>query len=148
MEELKREVKRLWNDGVAIDTIVRSLPTRIVFAQNLIKEMRLSGELQPRVKSEIRLKKIEMLLNEGYSPKDIGVMLSMATRTVHCYTIKLGHCRPQRNYKRKRRKPLTHDIISEIKKGDKTQSEIAREYGFSRQYIHQLANTIKEQGDE
>jgi DNA-binding CsgD family transcriptional regulator len=148
MDIIKNEIKRLWESGVAIETIVRSLPTTGVLARNTIKEMRLSGELPSRVKSEIRLKKIEMLLNEGYSPEDIGVMLSIATRTVHSYSIKLGHNRPQRNYKRKRGKPLTHDIISEIKKGDKTQSKIAREYGFSRQYIHQLANMIKEQGNE
>jgi hypothetical protein len=67
MNEIKNEIKRLWDSGVAIETIIRSLPTTGVLARNTIEEMRLSGELKTRNKHEITRRKVSILYEKGYN---------------------------------------------------------------------------------
>jgi hypothetical protein len=139
MNIIKNEIKRLWDSGVAIETIVRSLPTTIVLARDTIKEMRLSGELKPRSKHEITRQKIEALFEKGYNKQQIASELAMSTRTVNDYLADMGiKGRPPKNYKPRKRSEKTHIIINELQKPQISYSEIARKYGVSRQYVYRI----------
>jgi hypothetical protein len=139
MNEIKNEIKRLWDSGVAIETIIRSLPTTGVLARNTIEEMRLNGELKPRNKHEATRLKIGILREKGYNPYEIANELSISKRTViECFG-ELGiKGRPPHNHNQRKRNEKANAIIEELKKGNNQFSEIAREYGVSRQYVFQL----------
>lgn len=139
MNEIKNEIKRLWDSGVAIETIVRSLPTTILNARNTIEEMRLSGELKTRHKHEATRLKVDILHEKGYDPYEIANELALSKRCVDTCLYELGkRGRPSHNYKKRKRNEKTNAIMEELKKGNNQFSEIAREYGVSRQYVFQL----------
>lgn len=147
MEEIKREIKRLYNDGMPIEGIVRACPCRMVSARKLIKEMRENGELsRKRNINKISFEKIQTLLEQGFNKQQIANELNLSMRTVNHYLHSNGVCGrlSNKNYNKSKRIKKTYEIMEEIKKGEKTYAEIGRQFGFSRQYVHKLANELKE----
>lgn len=139
MKEIKNEIKQMWEDGMAIETIIRSLPTTILNARNTIQEMRINGELKPRSKHETTRLKIGILHEKGYNPYEIANELAVSKRCVDTCLYELGkRGRPSHNHKKRKRNEKANAIIEELKKGNNQFSEIAREYGVSRQYVFQL----------
>lgn len=144
MNEIKNQIKKLYDDGLCIEAIIRSLPTTIIEARNLIREMKQSGELAPRSKADHTRRKIKALLEKGYNRQEICAELAITMRTVGNYCIELGHKgRPLKNYNPRKRSQKSLSIMEELKKGNTHYSEIAREYGVSRQYVFRLAQSLK-----
>lgn len=143
MKEIKNEIKRLWESGVAIETIIRSLPTTGVLARNTIEEMRLSGELKPRNKHETTREKVSILHEKGYDPYEIASELALSKRCVDTCLSELGkRGRPSHNHKKRKRNEKTNAIMEELKKYELTHREIAKKYGVSRQYVYRLSNEL------
>ena len=143
MKEIKKEIKRLWDSGVAIETIIRSIPTTGVLARKTIEEMRLNGELKPRNKHEATRLKIGILHEKGYNPYEIANELAVSKRCVDTCLYELGkRGRPSHNHKKRKRNEKTNAIMEELKKYELTHREIAEKYGVSKQYVYRLSKEL------
>ena len=149
MEELKKEIKRLYENGMRTTEIVRSLPCSINKARLLLSEMKANGELSKRTIAGQTWTRISMLLEQGYDKKRISEELCIPIRTINHHLFNHNiRGEESAKYNIRKRNQSTYDIIEELKKGEKTYAEIGRQFGFSRQYVHKLANELKEQENE
>ena len=144
---MKETIIKMYNDGIAIRVIERTLPMPIKEAQNLIKQMKINGELPSRSLGEITKNKVKMLHGQGKNKYQIAQELNLNTQTVEkTLTLLFPHRgRPKHNYINNRQcNSKTLGIQEELQKGELSYSEIARKYGVSRQYVFRLSKEQKQ----
>ena len=136
----------MYNDGIAIRVIERTLPMTIKEAQNLIKQMKINGELQPRRLREKTKNKVKILHEQGKNKYQIAQDLNLNIQTVEKTLRELfpNRGRPKHNYINNRQcNTKTLAIQAELQKGELGYSEIARKYNVSRQYVFRLSKEQK-----
>ena len=126
------QIKRLWDAGLPERQIVQMLPYNGTTARKMIAEMKSDGSLQKR-HGIMRNNVIETYKRGVKSPYKIAEMYGLTYYTVTTYLSNAGlhRQREPRNYKKNDR---TLEIIEMLKAG-KSQAEIARQFGVSRQWV-------------
>lgn len=148
----RKQIVELWEIGLSIERIIRTLPYPYRVAEAKIKELRKDGTLQDRDKRKILTGKLVNAWESGIKNKyELAEMFEVSPNTVKIYLhdagVKKG--RPPKNYKKMKCSERTTDIIKDIKSGELTSVEIAKKYAVSRQYIHSMKNKVmKERNNE
>ena len=142
-----KKVVSMWNSGVPIYQIARTLPYSEKIANLVLKELRENGTLPER---RTKAENIEVIC-EAYrnGEHDLERLSKMFCKTVGCiatYLNKGGIKRVRaKRYKTSRAKSdKTNAIVEQIKSGRNIR-EIANEYGVSRQYVYELKNNMGEE---
>lgn len=137
----KKLVINLWNAGTKIYQIVRMLPYNEKTAMSIIKELRENGTLTPRASKEENVKAVcEAYLNGEHNIEKLSKMFKITVASVRTYLLMGGvkRERPKHYICTKEKSEKTLAIIEELNKGEKSQVEIAKEYGVTRQYVNGL----------
>lgn len=143
---MKETITKMYNDGISLRVIERTLPMTIKEAQNLIKQMKINSELPSRSLGEITKNKVKILYEQGKNKYEIAQELNLNTQTVEkTLTLLFPHRgRPKHNYINNRKgNAKTLGIQEELQKGELGYSEIARKFGVSRQYVFRLSKENK-----
>jgi hypothetical protein len=122
------------------------LPYNEKTAMSIIKELRENGTLAPRgTKSENTAAVCEAYLNGEHDVKKLAKTFHYSVGTIRTYLLLGGvkRERPKHYICTKEKSEKTLNIIAELRKGEKTQYEIAKEYGVTRQYVNELKKGMK-----
>ena len=130
------QVKEMWSQGCSMVQISRVLPYKEYLALAEIRTLKKQGVLPVRNVQQIMA---ERVFKEYEETKDIGEIakrLGLSKRYVENIFYYNGKYHPRLpNEKRQQ-------IIADLK-AKKSQSEIARNHGVSRQYIYQIKEQLK-----
>lgn len=112
----------------------------------MIGELRANGTLKPRDKKSILRQRIVEEYNRGTTDKyELGKIFGISADTAQRYVSKaMGEWqRPSRNYKKRQVNDKAIAIMEELEKGEKSLVQVARDFGVSRQYAHQLKKRLE-----
>lgn len=136
-------IKRLWESGETIEVIIRMLPYNVKESRDIIAELRSSGYLSKRKIISISQNRVADAYNKGNTDINaLSQMFGYTPFTIEAYLRRAGihRMRPPHNSKTMELCDQTLAIIADLKRGSMSQTEIAKTYGVSRQYVHQLKN--------
>ena len=142
------QIKRLWENGEPIEHIVRVLPYGQVTARAMVAELRADGTLPPRNRTQMAIAKVVNAYNSGITDFDeLSAMFGFKHGYIRWCLQVAGVKRPRPKKYSTTINELAMEIIQEIATGEKTQAQIAAEFGVSRQYVNQLKKRM-ENGNE
>ena len=130
------QVKEMWSQGCSMVQISRVLPYKEYLALREIRTLKKQGILPARNVQQIMA---ERVFKEYEETKDIGEIadrLGISKRYIENIFYYNGKYHPRLPNKKKQQ------IIADLK-AKKSQSEIARNHGVSRQYIYQIKEQLK-----
>lgn len=140
-EQDKLTLINLWNNRVPTTKIIQLLPYTPYAIRTMIKSLIDNGTLIEDNRIPPKCDRIVSMYNSGI--KDIAELaemfqctrqfVSMSLRAKGIYTEKPKKYKSHKMTERKR------EIITQLKDG-KTQSEVAKNHGVSRQYVFQIYN--------
>lgn len=138
----KQVIKRLWDSGYSISTIVRMIPRKPKEAHKLIAEMRESGEIEGRSgkSAEKTSRRVLSLYQKGItSPYEIADNLNLSPKTVKriLCELKLNRKRPHKNYNQMKLCDKTHELLMEMRSGA-TIKELSVKNNVSTQYLYKI----------
>lgn len=140
------QIKSLWDNGLPIEQIVRMLPYTPTEARSIINLLRTEGELSPRHKKRIGVKKLGNAYISGITDIDeLATMFGYTRSTVIEYLKYAGIKRERPKKYRTSLGDTARAITEDIMLGEKSLYKIATEYGVSRQYVHQLKLRLEKQ---
>lgn len=150
MTQQDRElIIKLWNNRMSINKIVRMLPYSPTVARQYIKEVKESGAL----KAENRVPTQEQLCvmawqNGMTNPHEIAETFDINYNCVQTYLkdAKLQRKRPSTNYKKRNAPERRQQIIQALNDG-KSNAEIARQFGVTRQWVYTIRKKYVDIGD-
>jgi DNA-binding CsgD family transcriptional regulator len=142
-ENERRHIVALWESRVPIEQIYRMLPYRRKEAVAMVGELRADGTLKPRKRAESAVNAVALAWQtETKSPYELAELFGYSVETVQKY-LKMsgvrGGKRPTANYKHCDK---TNAIMADLQEG-KPMPQIARTYGVSRQYVHQIKQRME-----
>ena len=143
-EVQKKKIVTLWLEGMSIQQIGQMLPVKGIEYRATVKEMKENGEFPTERKST--QEKIKEAFDNGMTnPYEIAETYGLSVNYVRNAKVflKLNNKRPSHNYKPRKKDEKTGQIKAEITLGKKSLSEIARDYGISRQRVHQLKKEME-----
>ena len=149
-EQHQQAIASMWKLGVTKQTIAHSFPYRPAYIYRYLKGALKRGVLPKRSLKDYTKYKIITLYKGGLtSIYDICEAVQRCRRVVVETLVEEGLItnKPEHKYKKRAISSKTEQIIDEICEGNKTISQIARDYGVSRQYVSWLAKKLKEIGD-
>ena len=140
---IKKEIIRLWDAMLPLEQIYQMLPCKLVDAKRYVANLREEGVLKARHKKEKSLQLVvEAYRNVTTDVDELAEMFSFTRGTIKQYLFEAGihRNRPSTYHLTKEKKPSKRkaEIMRQIKESGLSQSAIAKKYGVSRQYIHQL----------
>jgi DNA-binding CsgD family transcriptional regulator len=142
------QIKRLWDSGDPIEHIVRMLPYKQGEARSMVAELRADGTLKPRNRVQMAIAKVVNAYNSGITDFDeLSAMFGFKHGYIRWCLQVAGVKRPRPKKYNTTINELAMEIMQEIATGKKTQSQIATEFGVSRQYVNQLKKRM-ENGNE
>lgn len=130
------QVRVMWLQGCSMVQISRLLPYKEYLALAEIRTLKKQGILPPRNVQQIIADRV---FKEYEETKDIGEIadrLGISKRYIENIFYHNGKYHPKLPSKKKQ------EIIADLK-AKKSQSEIARNHGVSRQYIYQIKEQLK-----
>ena len=133
-------IKQYWNSRLTIDQIAQMLPYPVYIAKSMIKALKRDGTLPKRSLHQITKDKVVDAYNSGIRDvAEIADIFHLEPSTVRVYLCEAGVKRHQT------RKPYPHgdrtkEILAAIRNGEGNLTQLAKRFGVSRQYIHQLRN--------
>lgn len=139
-EQERNEIIKLWENGLPSTAIQRMFPYRPYTILKEIKQMRKDGLLvgnSGKTSAKTIQKAIE-LYKEGKMPHEVAEQLKISISYARKLSVdaKLNrHCKG--GYKKAKIKATTTAILQDLEQG-LTQSECARKYGVSRQWVNQI----------
>lgn len=144
---IRKEIIRLWDAMLPMEQIYQMLPCKLADAKRYVANLREDGTLKPRHKKEKSLQLVaEAYRNITTDVDELAEMFSFTRGTIMQYLFEAGihRNRPStyRRVKGKRASERKAEIMRQIKESRLSQTEIAKKYGVSRQYIHQLSNEL------
>ena len=125
------QVKVMWSQGCSMVQISRVVPYKEYLALREIRSLKKQGVLKPRSIQQIIA---ERVFKEYEETKDIGEIanrLGISKRYIENIFYHNGKYHPRLPNEKKQQ------IIADLN-AKKSQSEIARKHGVSRQYVHQI----------
>lgn len=146
-EKDRQKIVALWVGGTPIEQIYRLLPYRRMEAKKMVDELRADGTLQPRKRAETVIKAVAVAWkNETKDPYELAKMFGISIHTIKAYLKRSGvreGKRPPHNFKKRDFNEKAIAIMCDLREG-KSSGEIAKNYGVSRQYVHQLKKRLDE----
>lgn len=144
---IRKEIIRLWNAMLPLEQIYQMLPCKLVDAKRYVANLREEGVLKARHKKEKSLQLVaEAYRNVTTDVDELAEMFCFTRGTIIQYLFEAGvhRNRPStyRLAKEKKASEKKAEIMRQIKESGLSQSAIAKKYGVSRQYIHQLSNEL------
>lgn len=150
MTQQDRElIIRLWNNRMSINKIVRMLPYKPTVAKQYVKEVKESSELKAENRAPTQREIVVTAYKNGMTnPHEIAEHFGYNFDTVQTFLAraKLNRKRPPKNYKQRTGVDRTQQIITAINDG-KSNAEIARQFGVTRQWVYTIRKKYVEQGD-
>lgn len=141
----KARVIALWESRASLEQIYRILPYRRYQALKMVAELRADGILKPRTMTKDAISAVGEAWKSGMKdPRDLAEMFGYSVNTVRRYLDKSGvreGKRPPTNYKHS---PKTNDIARQLQLGS-SPTEIAKNFGVSRQYVHQIKKRLEKE---
>lgn len=139
-ESDRAQIVKLWEARVPAYRIIMTLPYKTSVARAMIKELKDDGTLKKRDTTKVDIV-ANAYRNGMTNTREIAEVYGISLNTVYCYLsrrgIKTG--RPEHNYKKDEK---TLQIVEEIKSG-KGFSEIARQFGCTRQWVYLVKNRME-----
>lgn len=136
------QVKRMWLQGFTTTEIARVLPYREYLSVREIRNLKKQGVLPSRSVKAIRTEQVITEFQKNKNLMEIadkfGIKYSYVLRILHDNKIK--HPKVMNFYKNEPSDKV-QQIVEDLKRGI-SQSEIARKYGVSRQYIFQIKESF------
>jgi transposase len=147
-ESDKRQIISLWESGVALEQIYQMLPYKRYDALKMVRELRADGTLKPRKKTERAIELVALAWQtETKDIDELAEMFGYTAETIKTYLVKSGVRGGKRDHATYKVSDKTHEIIAELETNTSL-SEIARKFGVSRQYVHQIKIRLeKENGN-
>ena len=130
------QVKEMWSQGYSMVQISRVLPYKEYLALAEIRTLKKQGVLPPRNVQQIIADRVFAEYEETKDIGEIADRLGISKRYIENIFYHNGKRHPRLPNKKKQQ------IIADLK-ANKSQSEIAREHGVSRQYIFQIKEKLK-----
>lgn len=150
MTQQDRElIIRLWNNRMSINKIVRMLPYKPTVARQYVKEVKESGALKAENRVPTQREIVVTAYKNGMtSPHEISETFDINYNCVQTYLkdAKLQRKRPPKNYKKRNAPERRQQIITAIN-GGKSNAEIAREFGVTRQWVFYIRKKYVDVGD-
>ncbi len=142
-ESDKSLIIRLWNGGVPIAEICKMLPYKALHIKQMVGELRKDGTLSPRVRGNKRQLVVDAYNGGMTNPYEIAETYGLTYGTVRHYLFKGGVKRPypKRQYRPKPTTDKTMEILAALE--TKSQIEVARQFGVSRQYVSALKKRME-----
>jgi transposase len=147
-ENDKRQIISLWESGVALEQIYQMLPYKRYHAFKMVRELRADGTLKPRKKAERAIELVALAWQtETKDIDELAEMFGYNPSTIDKYLQLSGVREGKRQPNSYKISDKTHEIIAELETNTSL-SEIARKFGVSRQYVHQIKIRLeKENGN-
>ncbi len=142
-ENDKSLIIRLWNGGVPIAEICKMLPYKAFHIKQMVGELRTDGTLPPRERGNKRQLVVDAYNGGMTNPYEIAETYGLTCGTVKLYLWEGGVQRPYPK-KHYRPKPITDksmEILDALE--TQTQSEVARKFGVSRQWVSALKKRME-----
>lgn len=140
-ENDKAYIIKLWNAKVPIYRIIRMLPYKANTVREMVRELKKDGTLQPRDRTST-----EAIVNAYKSgmtnPHEIAETYGVSINTVYSY-LSRSRVKMTRPHHNRKKDPQSLAIIAEIKTG-KSNAEIARQFGVTRQWVYELKRRMEQ----
>lgn len=140
-EEQKKKTIDMWLCGMSLEQIRRILPVKVADFKATVREMKRTGEFPAKRTSKIE--RVKHAFDEGeVNPYKIAEENGIAYGTLKTYKTNLGlrTGRQKHNFKVCAK---TKQIMSDLQKGEKSLSEIARTHQVPRQWVHELKTKLE-----
>ena len=146
-EREKTQIISMWESRLTIEQMIRLIPKPRRVAEKMIADLRADGSLKARSRREMLVDKLSAEYISGTTDiYELSKMFDIRPNTVTKYLTEAGFKkgREPKNFKRRELNAKAKEILGEFIKDELTDSEIARKFGVSRQYVYQLKQRIKE----
>lgn len=142
-ESDKALIIRLWNGGVPIAEICKMLPYKAMNIKQMVGELRKDGTLPPRERGNKRQLVVDAYNGGMTNPYEIAETYGLTYGTVKGYLSQAGLKRPypKHHYRPKPNGEKTAQILASLE--TKSQSEVARQFGVSRQWVSALKKRME-----
>lgn len=142
-ESDKSLIIRLWNGGVPVTQIPKMLPYKLCEGKAMVAELRANGTLAPRTRESKQELVASAYRNGMKNPYEIAETYGLTYTTVRHYLLRSGIKRPypKKQYRPKGSQERTKQILAAL--SEKSQSEVARQFGVSRQYVSALKKRME-----
>ena len=141
-KSIRKEIIRLWDAMLPMEQIYQMLPCKLADAKRYVANLRKDGTLKPRSRKAHSMQKVSEAYKSGITDIDeLADMFSFTRLTVieYLHKQKVTRERP-RTYTHLQFSPKTQEIIQHLKEAKISQTNLAKKYGVSRQYINYLSN--------
>ena len=144
-ESDKRQIISLWESGVPLEQIYQTLPYRRYHCLKMVQELRADGTLKPRKKTERAIELVALAWQtETKDIAELAEMFGYSPATIDKYLQYSGAREGKRQPNSYKISQKTHEIVAEIKNGTSL-SQVARDFGVSRQYVHQIKTRLEKE---
>lgn len=140
---LKKEIIRLWDAMLPMEQIYQMLPCKLQDAKRYVAKLREDGTLKPRHRKERSMRLVKEAYDSGITDLDeLADMFSFTRGTIIQYLNMQGVERPRPTTYCTTISEKTSEIMQHLREAKISQTQLAKKYGVSRQYIHALSNKI------
>jgi hypothetical protein len=140
---IRKEIIRLWDAMLPMEQIYQMLPCKLQDAKRYVANLREDGTLEPRHRRERSMRLVKEAYNSGITDVDeLAEMFSFTRYTIIQYLNMQGVHRPRPTKYSTTLSGKTSEIMQQIREAKLSQTQLAKKYGVSRQYIHYLSNKI------
>ena len=137
-------IKQYWNSRLTIDQIAQMLPYPVYIAKSMIKSLKRDGTLPKRSLQQMTRDKVVDAYNSGIRDvAEIADIFHLEPSTVRVYLCDAGIKR-HKNRKTYAHCERTEEILAAIRNREGNLTELAKRFGVSRQYVHQIKKRLKE----
>lgn len=141
-EQDKKKIVSLWQSGMSIAQIRRLFAVKVLEYKAVIREMKANGEFP--TKREGTIDKVKFAIDSGMNnPYEIAETYGIKYATVRTYKSKLGIKTGKTQEFKPSKGEKTKEIEREIALGEKSLSEIAKDFRVSRQYVSALKKRME-----
>lgn len=139
MDKEIEQVKKMWEQGFTATQISRVLPYKEYVTKAEIRQLKKEGILPPHSITEIRNKTICKEFEKNKNLREISEKFGVSIWLVRNVLGRCGVKHPRiMNFTPNEKK---EQIIEDLENG-MTMSEIAKNHGVSRQYVHQIKKEL------
>ena len=133
----KAMVVRLWNCGVPMKQIARTMPCSQIVARRTLLQMRNDGELPPRKRKRGADLVVAAYESGMHNPYEIAETYGYSPLTVKAWLqrAKVIKERAKHNWKKRDYNEQTRAILDSLESGTRI-CDICRQFGASRQWVY------------
>lgn len=142
-EQEKQKVKNLWLGGLSLRRISQLLPIKPKVFWKGVAEMKSNGDF-PTERESTR-QKVAKAFESTHNVYEIAETYGLTVNYVRKLKVEMGikSHRPEHNYKQMAKGEKAKKIAHEIALGEKSLSQIARDFGVSRQRVHEIKKSME-----